>query len=165
MNPGESISFPGGPFAPKLGWLFSGDEIFADTGGDYASLVWDGFEIDRVYCDGRPAIHNVIPASFPLDGEGEIVIDITIPFGSEKAVELNAGWNLVTAGANDTVIADAISGKETIVTGIYLWDAVKLQWGRYIPGAPATVNTISKFEKGKIYWVQVNQPFTLMLLR
>ncbi|MEP6870305.1 MAG: hypothetical protein ABI939_00490 [Anaerolineaceae bacterium] len=164
LDPGQSLTFTAGPAAPKLGWLFSGDEVFTG-GGDYASLVWDGFEIDRVYCDGRPAIHNTIPASFPLDLEGEIVLDITIPFGTETAVELVSGWNLLTAGSADTVIKDALAGKETSVNGIYLWDEVKAQWGRYIPSAPASVNTISKFEKGKIYWVQVNQPFTLTLLK
>lgn len=162
LNPGQSLTFPAGAI---VGWLFTTGEVFADTGNDFASLVWDGFEIDRVYCDGRPAIHNSIPASFTPDGEGEIVLDITVPFGQEKAVDLVSGWNLVTAGGTDTVIADAIAGKETSVNGIYLWDAVKLQWGRYIPGAPDAVNTISKFEKGKIYWVQVNQPFTLLLLK
>lgn len=165
LAPGQSLTFPGGPAAPKLGWLFSGDKVFANPGGDYVSLVWDGFEIDRVFCDGRPAIHNVIPASFPLDPEGEIIIETIIPFGTEKAVELVSGWNLLTAGSTDTVIADAIAGKETSVNGIYLWDEVKDQWGRYIPGAPGSVNNISKFEKGKIYWVQVNQPFTLTLLK
>ena len=165
LAPGQSLTFPGGPAAPKFGWLFSGDRVFANAGGDYVSLVWDGFEIDRVFCDGRPAIHNVIPASFPLDPEGEIIIETIIPFGTEKAVELVSGWNLLTAGSTDTVIADAIAGKETSVNGIYLWDEVKAQWGRYIPGAPGSVNNISKFEKGKIYWVQVNQPFTLTLLK
>ena len=164
LDPGQSVAFTGGPAAPKLGWLFSGDEIFTG-GGDYASLVWDGFEIDRIYCDGRPAIHNTIPASFLPDGEGEIVIDITIPFGIEKAVDLVSGWNLLTAGSVDTVIKDALAGKESSVNGIYLWDETKLQWGHYIPSAPESVNTISKFEKGKIYWVQVNQPFTLLLLK
>ena len=164
LLPGQSLTFAGGPAAPKIGWLFSNDEIFLG-GGDYASLVWDGFEVSRVYCDGRPALAPVIPASFPLDGEGEIVIDIIIPFGTEKAVELASGWTLLTAGSIDTPIAEAIAGKEALVGGIYLWDAVKSQWGRYIPGAPASVNTITKFEKGKVYWVQVNQPFTLTILK
>ncbi len=164
LDPGQSLTFVGGPAAPKAGWLFSGDLIFTSA-GDYATLVWDGFEIDRVYCDGRPPIHNVIPASFPPDGEGEIILDITIPFGTEKAVELVAGWNLLTAGQTDTVIKDAIAGVETVVNGIYLWDEAKGQWLHYIPAAPEAMNTLTKFEAGKIYWVQVNRSFTLTILK
>ena len=164
VEPGGSNTFVGGGLAPDRGWLFSEDRIFG-AAGDYVSLVWDGFEIDRVYCDGRPAIRNTIPASFLLDPEGEIIVDITIPFGTEKAVALDAGWNLVTAGSADTVIKDAFAGYESKVSGVYLWDPVKETWGRYIVGAPDSVNTISKFEKGKIYWVQVKQPFTLLLLK
>jgi hypothetical protein len=87
LEPGQSLSFLGGPGADAGGWLFSGSEIF-DFGTDYVSLIWDGFEIDRVYCDGREPIRNVIPASFPPDPEGEIVIDITI---GTKTVQLDNG--------------------------------------------------------------------------
>jgi hypothetical protein len=108
-------------------------------------------------------IHNTIGR--PHSTRRANIVDITIPFGTEKAVSLVAGWNLVTAGGADTVIKDAFAGYEDKVTGVYLWDPVKETWGRYIVGAPDTVSTITKFEKGKIYWVQVKQPFTLLLLK
>lgn len=161
LEPGESKTFLGGPGAKDNLWLGVSGEVFTGA-NDFVRLTWDDFIISTVFCDGT--VHdNPIPASFLLDGEGEIVIDVTIPFGSETAVELAEGWNLVPTGSATAGIAETIAGLEDDIVVIYAWDADLQEWQRYIPGAPDAVNTIQDFGNNVIVWIQVKRPLTLTL--
>ncbi len=164
LGPGESKTFSGGPgAADSVGWIGTGSEVF-DGASDFASLVWEDFALSTVFCDGTSLLQP-IPAAFPLDGEGEIIIDIVIPFGNEVAIPLTAGWNLVPTGQATVSIASAFAGNQEKVTAIYAWDATLEKWTHYIFGAPAGVNTIDVIGKGVVLWVLVKQPFTLTLPR
>lgn len=161
LEPGESKTFLGGPGAKDNLWIGTGSEVFVGV-NDFVHLTWDDFIISTVFCDGT--VHdNPIPASFLLDGEGEIVIDVTIPFGSETAVELAEGWNLVPTGSARAGIAGTIAGLEDDVVVIYAWDADLQEWQRYIPGAPDAINTIKDFGNNVIVWIQVKRALTLTL--
>ncbi|MBE0610394.1 MAG: hypothetical protein IH609_13530, partial [Dehalococcoidia bacterium] len=161
LEPGESKTFLGGPGAADNLWIGAGAEVFLGA-NDFVHLTWDDFIISTVFCDGT--VHdNPIPASFLLDGEGEIVIDVTIPFGSETAVELAEGWNLVPTGSASAGIAETIAGLEDDIIVIYAWDADLQEWQRYIPGAPDAINTIQDFGNNVIVWIQVKRSLTLTL--
>jgi hypothetical protein len=161
LHPGESKTFHGGPGASTLGWLNAQSFIFSGP-GDYVSLVWNGFAVSTAACDGT-FVNPALPATLPADGEGEIVIDIVVPFGAETATQLVEGWTLLTAGQATTPIATAIAGHEADVPSIYAWDAEMGIWRRYIPDAPSTTQTIDAFGNGFVYWVQVKHGFTLTL--
>jgi hypothetical protein len=161
LAPGESKTFLGGPGAAGENWIGTADEVFAGL-GDFASVVWENFALSTVYCDGT-SFNQTPPASFPLDGEGEILIDITIPFGDESDSQLVSGWNLVPTGKATLPIASAFAGHEDDVTAIYAWDETLGEWSHYIPGAPAGVNTIDTVGNNIVLWVLVKQPFTLTL--
>ena len=163
LKPGESRTFAGGPGASGLGWLEAGEQVFRnDDPTDYARLVWNGFAVSQWNCDGKQS-HLPFPASFPLDPEGEIQVDITIPFGSQLPVPLTTGWNLVSVPHGGMSVASVVAGHEAQVAGIYTWDG--RAWKRYLTGAPRFLNTLEQFETGQVYWVQVKQPFTLTLLK
>ncbi len=161
LEPGASKSFPGGPGASDKGWIQTGGFVMAGA-NDYVQLTWDEFVVDTGFCNGT-IINNNLPASFPLDPEGEIIIDITIQWVAEQQVTLVEGWNLVPTVSRTITIADAIAGNEENVVIVYAWDAEKQEWLRYIPGAPDSMNTIKEFGNGRVYWVQVKQPLTLNL--
>ncbi len=161
LAPGESKTFPGGPGAAQENWIGVNDDVFSGP-SDFASVVWEDFALSTVFCDGT-SFTQTPPASFPLDGEGEIVMDITIPFGNEQDVQLVNGWNLVPTGKGTTPIAQAFAGHEADVTAIYAWDAELGEWTHYIPDAPSGVNTIDTIGNGVVLWVLVKQPFTLTL--
>lgn len=161
LAPGESKTFPGGPGAPQENWIGVNNEVFTGP-DDFASVVWEDFALSTVFCDGT-SFTQTPPASFPLDGEGEIVLDIIIPFGNETDTQLVSGWNLVPTGQAAVPIAAAFAGHENDVTAIYAWDATLGEWSHYIFGAPAGVNTIDTVGNGVVLWVLVKQPFTLTL--
>lgn len=159
LGAGESATFPANEDVP---WLDASPVIFAG-GSDYARLVWNEFEISARTCDGVIVDPPFEPA-FPLDTEGEIVLDVTVRFGEQSSTALQSGWNLVTATGTAN-IASALSGNAGNVRSIYLWDAASGTWERYVPGAPSFVNTLQTFEEGQVYWVEVKQPFTLRMTR
>jgi hypothetical protein len=161
LRPGQSATFHGGPGATSEGWLNANNLIFGGP-SDGAALVWNGFALSAAVCDGT-FINPPLPGSLPGEGEGEIVLDIVVPFGAETATPLVEGWNLVTAGQATTLIAGAIAGHEDDVLSIYAWDPTLEIWRRYIPDAPSTTQTIDTFGNGYIYWVQVKRGFTLTL--
>lgn len=161
LEPGQSKTFLGGPGARDNLWVGAANEVFTGS-SDFVHLTWDDFVISTVFCDGT--VHdNPIPASFPPDPEGEIIIDVTIPFGDESEVALVEGWNLVPTGSGTAGIAGVIAGLESDITVIYAWDAELQQWLRYIPGAPDGVNTLSQFGQNRVVWIQVKRPLTLTL--
>lgn len=161
LEPGQSKTFLGGPNAEQNLWIGVRNEVFVGA-SDFVHLTWEDYIISTVSCDGT-VVDNPIPASFPLDGEGEIIIDITIPFGSETAVQLAEGWNLVPSGEGTVDIASAIAGMEDDIIIIYAWDADLQKWNRYIPGAPGGVSNIQTFGNNVVYWIQVKRPLTLTL--
>ncbi|MBK7124944.1 MAG: hypothetical protein IPH65_03335 [Dehalococcoidia bacterium] len=161
LEPGESKTFPGGPGAAVEGWLGAENEVL-EGASDYMSVVWEDYPISTVWCDGTRLDLSPL-VSFPLDGEGELKMDIVIPFGNEVEVPLAAGWNMVPTGKGSVSIATAFSAFEDKVTAIYVWDATLETWSHYIPGAPAGVNTIDTIGNGVFMWVLVKQPFTLTL--
>ncbi len=160
LEPGESRTFPAGPNATVMDWQYTNDQVFVDGDpDDWARLVWNGFEMSRMYCDGRQ-VDPPIPDTLPLDGEGEIVVDITVQFGAQKNKLLETGWSLVTAGRNGTIRA-ALAGNDEKVAAIYTWNAITGRWELFTPGGPGFLNTFDSFRAGGAYWVQVKQPFTL----
>lgn len=161
LKPGQSATFLAGPGAPDFGWLNANTFVFAGL-SDSATLVWNGFGLSLGVCDGT-FVNPPLPASLPGEGEGEIVLDIVVPFGTETATPLVEGWNLVTAGQVTTPIATAIAGHEDDVLSVYAWDSTLGIWRRYIPGAPSTTQTIDTFGNGYTYWIQVKRGFTLTL--
>ena len=162
LEPGQSATFYGGPGADSvIGWIGTGSEVLEGP-GDFAALVWEDFVLSVATCGGQ-IVHNKPPASFPLDGEGEIVIDITIPFGAEIEQPIVFGWNLVPTGQGTVDISEAFAGFEDQVTVIYVWDSVLEEWSRYIPDAPDGVNTIDTIGNGQFMWVLAKGPFTLTL--
>ncbi|MEO8538981.1 MAG: hypothetical protein ABI577_04510 [bacterium] len=161
LAPGESKTFLGGPAAEGENWIGVQNEVFSGP-NDFASLVWEDFALSTVFCDGT-SVTQTPPASFPLDGEGEIVLDIIVPFGQETEIPLVSGWNLVPTGKASMPIEAAFAGNEDKVTAIYAWDAKLEEWAHFIPGAPAGVNTIDTIGDGVYLWVLVKEPFTLTL--
>lgn len=161
LAPGQEATFAGGPGAPLFNWIGTQSEVFSGA-NDFASLTWEDFPLSTVFCDGT-RIDQAPPASFPPDGEGEIVIDIVVNFGNETQVPLIAGWNLVPTGTGTIAIAEAFAGFEDRISAVYVWDATLGEWTRWIPGAPSGVNTIETVGNGVVMWVLVKQPFTLTL--
>jgi hypothetical protein len=163
LAPGQSATFRGGPGAGANGWLRTGDTVFGGP-GDYARLVWNGFEINRAYCDGHFTTAPT-PNPLPLDGEGETVIDVVVPFGQEKQVALTQGWNLVGAGSTPTDIAKALTGHEQDVDAIYAFDPATGGWKRYFTSGPSFLNSMTTLDAGQAYWVAVKRPFTLTVMK
>ncbi len=161
LAPGESKTFLGGPGAPLENWIGVQDEVFTGS-NDFASVVWEDFALNTVFCDGT-SFTQTPPASFPPDGEGEIVLDITIPFGNETDTQLVNGWNLVPTGKASLPIEQAFAGHENDVTAVYAWDSDLQEWTHWIPGIPPSPSTIDTIGNGLVLWVLVKQPFTLTL--
>lgn len=172
LAPGASVTVTGGPDGASRGWLpgpnMSGikvDWVMNDGAADYMRLVWNNFEINRAFCDGTFA-SATIASPLPPDGEGVIVLDLVVPFGLEKAVLLEPGWNLVRAGQPSADIATAFAGHEADLIGVYLWDPSVNDWKRYTPGVPVDPATaITVLEKGQAYWVAVKRAFTITLVK
>jgi len=165
LQPGQSATFLGGPSAGSWGWVGASGYVGTDAADDYVRLVWDNFEINRLTC-ANVGSNPPIPDPLPADQEGRIVLDQVIPFGLDKPVLLDSGWNLVPAGAATTDIASAFAGFEADLLGVYLWDPQANVWKRYLPGVPADPATaITTMEKGQAYWIAVKRPFTVTLLK
>ena len=162
LNPGQSATFRGGPGADNdVGWIGTGTEVFTGP-NDMAFLSWENFTLSDARCSGSIE-HFTPPPAFPLDGEGEIIIDVTIPFGNEVEVPLVFGWNLIPTGAGTVTVEAAFADFVDKVTAVYVWDPVLGEWTHYIPDAPDGVNTIDTIGNGQFMWVLVKEPFTLVL--
>ena len=161
LEPGASATFPGGPNASGKGWLNGGQGIMGGA-NDYVQLTWDQFVVSTGFCNGT-INHTNLPAAFPLDPEGEIVLDVIINWLEAEDISLAAGWNLVPTGGPAVPIAEVIAGHEDDIVVIYSWDSALQEWFRYVPGAPDGVNTLTEFGGGKVFWVQVKRPLTLSL--
>lgn len=161
LEPGASKTFPGGPNLGSKGWIGGGTSVLGGA-GDFVQLTWDDFVVSTGLCNGQ-ITHNDLPDKFPLDPEGEIVIDVVIDWVNQDQVNLVEGWNLVPTGTDVITVEEAITGVEEDILVIYAWDADLQEWLRYIPGAPDGVNTLSEFGGGRVYWVQVKRPLTLVL--
>ena len=161
LGPGESKTFVGGPGAASENWIGTQSEVFSGS-SDFASVVWEDFALSTMFCDGT-SLTQTPPASFPPDGEGEIVMDIVVQFGNETDVPLVAGWNLVPTGAATVKVADAFAGHESDIIAVYAWDSALQEWRHYIPGIPPSPTVIDEIGKGVPLWVLVKQPFTLTL--
>ena len=67
--------------------------------------------------------------------------------------------------SSPTDLATALSGHEGDVGAVYSWDPASGLWKRYLPGGPAYLNTMDTLAPGQVYWVQVNRPFTLTVMK
>src|SRR5690606_26812861 len=157
LAPGESKTFFGGALN---GWLFSDENTFGEA-EDYARLVWNEFELSRVTCAGAES-QPPVPAPLPLDGEGEIWLDVIVNFEQSSQVPLVQGWNLLTFQGKSVNVAEAFGGHEAEVSAVYLWNPDTGRWDRNFISGPNYVNTLRQFEAGNVYWVQVKQPFTMV---
>jgi hypothetical protein len=155
LQPGESAVFPG-PGGP--GWV-GATSLTPGSPDSFVRLVWNEFEVSRILCNGSVS-NPPIPASLPADGEGPIIVSVTIPFGAAASQPLVAGWNLVTA-AGSVGIVEAMGSNAANVESVYSWDEAAGTWLRWASGAPAYLATIDQFEANRVYWVQVKRPFTL----
>jgi hypothetical protein len=163
LQPGESKTFFGGPGAATNNWLGAANEVLVGD-DDFISLTWEDYAISTVFCDGE-RIDNSPLVTFPLDGEGEIKIDVVIPFGEEIEVPLVAGWNLIPTGEGSVELDTAFGAFQSKVTAVYIWDPVLEEWTHWIAGAPAGVNTITEINGNMFMWVLAKEPFTLTLPR
>jgi hypothetical protein len=155
LQPGQSKTFLGGT---AHGWQFGTDNTFGAN--DYARLVWNEFELSRMFCDGR--VNNPpIPAPLPKDGEGEIWIDTIVEFGSPAVVPLQRGWNLVVYSGEPIKVGEAFNGHEANIGTIYAWNPEKGAWDRHYMSGPAYVNSFSQFQAGTVYWVEAKEAFTV----
>jgi hypothetical protein len=161
LEPGQSKVFYGAPAVTDNLWVGAGQDVFSGP-NDFASLTWDDYVISTAFCDGR-VTDNPLPATLLADGEGEIIIDVVIPYGQDQTVSLVEGWNMLPAGAGTADIATVLGGNEDAVSVIYAWDAEKQEWLRYIPGAPTGVNTITTFGNNIVFWIHVKRPLTLTI--
>lgn len=165
LAPGQSATFHGGPNAPGWGWLNNTSGFIFNQGqADYARLVWNGFQESYLGCNGQ-AINPPIPTALPSSGEGATQFDVVVNFAGNTPVLLNPGWNLVTAGQGVTNLATVLAGQEASVSGVYYYDDATSTWQRYLLGTPGFVNTLTTMQDGKVYWVQVKQPFTLLVAK
>ncbi|MCC7366235.1 MAG: hypothetical protein IT303_17900 [Dehalococcoidia bacterium] len=162
LEPGQSIDVSG---SPGLGpWInVTGEYAFGNAANDYARIVWNEFQVHMRRCDGTE-VTTEPPNPLPLDPEGEIKLDIVIPFGQQTGAPLTRGWNLVTVPTG-APISQVLGTDTSKVEGIYQFDQLTGTWRRYISGAPAYVQTLERFDSGGVYWVQVNEAFTLRLTR
>ena len=103
LEPGESKTFLGGPGAADNLWIGTGTEVFAGA-NDLVHLTWDDFIISTVFCDGTVHDNPSRRASCSM-ARARSSSTSTIPFGSETAVELAEGWNLVPTGSATAGIA------------------------------------------------------------
>ncbi|WP_192498111.1 hypothetical protein [Tepidiforma bonchosmolovskayae] len=164
LQPGQSATFYGGPGASARGWIGNtGDRILG--AGDYVALTWNDIVLATAFCSTGQVVEPFIPPVLTLDPEGELVLDVIVPFGDEVEVPLAAGWNLVPTGQGKVAVGSALGDNAAKVAVIYAWDAEKQEWLRYIPGAPDAVNTLTELGGGRAVWVYVNEPFTLVLPR
>lgn len=162
LEPGESATFRGGPEAGDNGWLGANSRVLGGI-ADFMMLTWDDFVISTAFCSGAPTVNATIPPTLPLDAEGEIKVDVVIPFGTDTESRLVNGWNMVSSGEALQPVAEAFAGVEDKLGVVYGWDAELQEWQRYIPGAPDGVNTLTEIGGGRVYWVFVKEPFTLVL--
>jgi hypothetical protein len=160
LEPGGSKTFFGGPGATDAGWIGASGLVFGGA-GDFASLVWEHVPLSTAFCDGR--LVNSGPPNLAADGEGQIIIDVVVPYGLETQVPLVAGWNLVPTGEGTVTISTAFSEFKDMVDAVYVWDSTLGEWSHWIPDAPAGVNNVDTVGAGNYMWVLVNAPFTLTL--
>jgi len=66
---------------------------------------------------------------------------------------LRHGFNLVTFAGARTPSAEALASLGTHLVGVYHWDSATGQWRRYLPAAPAYVNTLQALAPGEAYFV------------
>lgn len=164
LEPGESATFPGGPDADEHGWLLASQgRIFNDRANDYARLVWNEFEIHRLSCDGserRPEL----PSPLPADGEGELQLNVVVPFGEDETeLQLAEGWNLFTMSGSSRSVENALGDNYDDVTAVYRYDSQTRSWERHFRDAPAYASTLDDLQEGSVYWVLVKRSFTLNL--
>lgn len=162
LAPGESVTIPADLSANP--WLNATGVIFGNVTGDYASLVWNRAIISVMFCDGG-SFNPPLPVFAP-EGEGPIELDVVLSFaGPIRDFSLVRGWNLVTGGSAPADVAEVLGSDAELVLVIYGWNEVTQTWLRYVPGAPAGVNTLTTFDPGVSYWVLAAEPFTLSLPR
>ncbi len=71
---------------------------------------------------------------------------------------LGHGFNLVTFAGGTTPSAEALASLGTHLIGVYQWDGASGQWRRYLPSAPAYVNTLAALTRGEAYFVILDGP-------
>ncbi len=160
LEPGQSKTFSGRKLLAP--WINGSDENLADP-RDYARLIWEEQTISLMDCAG--IVFNPPLPLIPLDGEGEIQLDVIVEFTAGQGANLVQGWNLVSVGASDVTIAAAAGTNLPNIEVVFGWDSATQTWERFVPGAPANVNTTDTFKAGRAYWVKAKEPFTLALPR
>ena len=68
-----------------------------------------------------------------------------------RTLPLLPGANLLAWPGSSQPAAQA-AGRPALLLVIYNWNPVTQTWSRYVPGAPAFVNTLFTLEQGQVYW-------------
>lgn len=72
------------------------------------------------------------------------------------------GANLLTWPAGDAPPAVALAGIPAI-RAVYEYEPFTGQWRRYVPGAPAYVNTMTLLQRGRVYWFIATSPASIAI--
>jgi hypothetical protein len=80
-----------------------------------------------------------------------VILGALAAFSAKAAGGLAPGWNLVPGTGQAP--ADYAAG-EACTVGIYGWDGAAQRWERWGRDVPAWVNTLTRLEVGRAYWVE-----------
>ena len=154
LAPGQTTTITG----VEAAWIYN--EIQGLAGASYARIIWEEATISIADCKG--AIVTPPTPAFAADGEGTIVLDIIVPFAVFNNVQLERGWNLVSAGGAKSInIVDAVGANVAKLGVVYLWDQASQAWRAFFPDLAPALNTLTALEPGNAYWVFAKEPFTL----
>ena len=104
---------------------------------------------------------------------GWSVLDSTTPGTPGDTLMLDSGWNLLGNGWGQALPVATIFGNTANVTTVWKWDAPKNGWQFYSPSMNAQelqnyaaskgYGVLSEIGAGEGFWVNVKQPFTVVL--
>lgn len=95
-----------------------------------------------------PTVKTVAPTPTP-----------TVP----GSLALRPGVNLIGWPNKSTAPRQALKNLDSVIEVVYGWDKTTGRWQRYGPGMPDYVNTLSRLEQGKAYWVVVNSDAMILM--
>ena len=158
-----------------VGWTgpsTAAGEALAELGDAFgAAFTWDAAGGQFLsYAPQAPIFLNSLTLLRPGDGvwlrlDGGVTSWPQSPWDGARAVELEAGFNLVSwTGPNGTSVEDAVATLGSDVLALFLWDAGTQSFLTYRPTAPSVLNTATTLSHGVGIWINMaraadwNQP-------